>query len=73
MGGLRHSAGLLGMLQGFYGVGSSVAPVIANGMIRAGIPWYQFYYVPVSELQRDRRAPTEERLKLKTKSLRFQC
>jgi fucose permease len=47
VGSLHHSAGLLGMLQGFFGIGSTITPLIVDRMIEAGIPWYKYYYVPV--------------------------
>lgn len=39
----------LGFLQGFYGVGATIAPLVATAMItRSGLGWYTFYYLMVS-------------------------
>ncbi|RPA90455.1 MFS general substrate transporter [Choiromyces venosus 120613-1] len=46
VGSLHHATGFLGMLQGFFGIGSTIAPLIANGMIEHEIPYYKFFYVP---------------------------
>jgi len=48
VGSLRHASGFLGMLQGCFGIGSTIAPSIAHAIVQRGIPYYQYYYVPVS-------------------------
>jgi len=48
VGSLHHAGGFLGLLQGCFGIGSTIAPLIANAVVRRGIPYYQFYYIPVS-------------------------
>ncbi|PWW72836.1 hypothetical protein C7212DRAFT_285692 [Tuber magnatum] len=46
MGSLHHASGFLGLLQGCFGIGSTIAPSIADAMIQRGIPYYRFYYLP---------------------------
>lgn len=41
---------MLGLLHGVYGLGAVLAPLVATSMIaRAQMPWFNFYYVMVSE------------------------
>ncbi|PWW79670.1 MFS general substrate transporter [Tuber magnatum] len=46
VGSLHHASGLLGMLQGCFGIGSTIAPLIANAIIQRGIPYHKLYFVP---------------------------
>ena len=40
---------LLGFLHGFYGLGATIAPLIATTMVaEGGLQWYYFYYVMLS-------------------------
>lgn len=49
IGNLANPNEILGFLHGFYGVGATIAPLIATTMItRQGLQWYSFYYVMVS-------------------------
>lgn len=48
MGNMANANEILGFLHGFYGLGATVAPLIATTMItKAGLPWYCWYYVMV--------------------------
>jgi len=47
VGSLHHASGFLGMLQGCFGIGSTIAPLIAHAVAQRGIPYYQYYYIPV--------------------------
>ena len=47
VGGLHHAGGFLGMLQGCFGIGATIAPLIANEVAQRGIPYYHYYYIPV--------------------------
>ena len=47
VGSLRYASGFLGMLQGCFGIGGTIAPLIANAMVQREIPYYQYYYIPV--------------------------
>jgi fucose permease len=43
---------MLGFLHGFYGLGATVAPLIATTMItKAELPWFYCYYVMVCGMQ----------------------
>ncbi|KAF5002039.1 hypothetical protein FGRMN_650 [Fusarium graminum] len=46
IGNLARSNELLGFMHASYGLGGTVSPLIATSMItRAGLGWYDFYYV----------------------------
>ncbi|KAM0350650.1 hypothetical protein ACHAPU_003137 [Fusarium lateritium] len=46
IGNLARSNELLGFMHASYGLGGTVSPLIATSMItRAGLNWYDFYYV----------------------------
>jgi len=48
IGNLANPNEILGFLHGFYGVGATIAPLIATTMItRRGLQWYSFYYVMI--------------------------
>lgn len=48
VGGMANANEVLGLLHGVYGLGAVLAPLIATSMIaRAGMPWFNFYYVMV--------------------------
>lgn len=49
IGAMNNANEVLGFLHGFYGLGATIAPLIATTMItQAGLPWYAWYYVMVS-------------------------
>lgn len=46
---MENANELLGILHGAYGLGGTIAPLIATAMItKANLPWYTFYYIMVS-------------------------
>lgn len=46
---MAHANEMLGFLHGFYGVGATIAPLIATTMVtKAELPWYYWYYAMVS-------------------------
>lgn len=46
VGNMRNANELLGLLHGAYGLGATIAPLIATSMIvKAGLPWWYFFYV----------------------------
>lgn len=46
VGGLQDSNEVLGILQGFFGVGGVVTPILANSLFtQYGWAWYQWYYI----------------------------
>lgn len=48
IGAMANANEVLGLLHGVYGLGAVLAPLIATSMIaRAGMPWFNFYYVMV--------------------------
>ena len=48
IGAMPNANELLGFLHGFYGLGATVAPLIATAMItKAGLPWNTWYYCMV--------------------------
>lgn len=50
VGGMHHPNELLGILHAFYGVGATIAPLIATTMITKGnLMWYTYYYVMVRQ------------------------
>ena len=55
LGNMARSNEILGLLHGLYGVGAVLSPLIATSMItKAHLPWYAFYYMMVSKLERHR-------------------
>lgn len=48
IGAMANANELLGFLHGFYGLGATIAPLVATTMItKAGLPWYYWYYVMI--------------------------
>ena len=45
IGGLENSNELLGLLHGSYGLGATVAPVVATALVSEGKGWWVFYYI----------------------------
>ncbi len=49
VGNMENANELMGILHGAYGLGATIAPLIATAMVtKAALPWYSFYYVLVS-------------------------
>ena len=49
IGAMPNGNGILGLLQGFYGIGAALAPLIATSVItKSGWQWYHFYYLMAS-------------------------
>lgn len=49
VGNLRNTNELLGLMHGAYGVGGTVAPLLASAMItKLGMKWYTYYYIMVA-------------------------
>ena len=49
IGAMANPNEILGFLHGFYGVGGTIAPLIATTMItKANVPWYYWYYVMIA-------------------------
>nr|OQO23132.1 hypothetical protein B0A51_10089 [Rachicladosporium sp. CCFEE 5018] len=49
IGAMAHANELLGFLHGFYGLGATIAPLIATTMItRGGLQWYYWYYCMIT-------------------------
>lgn len=47
---MAHANEMLGFLHGFYGVGATIAPLIATTMMTKGdLPWFYWYYIMVSD------------------------
>ncbi|KAF2764977.1 MFS general substrate transporter [Teratosphaeria nubilosa] len=45
IGAMANANEVLGFLHGFYGLGATIAPLIATSLItKAGVPWYYWYY-----------------------------
>ena len=50
IGAMANANEVLGLLHAFYGLGATIAPLIATTIItKARLPWYYWYYVMVSE------------------------
>nr|POE72432.1 bypass of stop codon protein 6 [Quercus suber] len=48
IGAMNNANEVLGFLHGFYGLGATIAPLIATTMItKSGLPWYYWYYVMI--------------------------
>ncbi|KAK3068943.1 hypothetical protein LTR53_013101 [Teratosphaeriaceae sp. CCFEE 6253] len=48
MGAMANANEVLGFLHAFYGLGATIAPLIATTMItKAGLPWYYWYYIMI--------------------------
>ena len=49
IGNMANANELLGLLHGAYGLGATIAPLVATTMItKAGLPWWYYYYFMVS-------------------------
>ena len=49
VGNMQNPNQVLGVLHGSYGVGATLAPLIATSMVtKGGLEWYYFYYMMVS-------------------------
>ncbi|ORY15599.1 major facilitator superfamily domain-containing protein [Clohesyomyces aquaticus] len=50
IGNMANPNEVLGFLHAFYGLGATIAPLIATTMITKGhrLPWYYFYYVMIA-------------------------
>jgi len=49
IGAMANANELLGFLHGFYGLGATIAPLIATTMItKFNLPWYHWYYVMIA-------------------------
>ncbi|KAF1989290.1 MFS general substrate transporter [Aulographum hederae CBS 113979] len=45
MGAMANANEILGFLHGFYGLGATIAPIVATTLVtQAGVEWYYFYY-----------------------------
>lgn len=48
IGNMVNANEMLGILHGLYGLGGTIAPLIATAMItKANLQWYNFYYIMV--------------------------
>ncbi|CAK7238956.1 MAG: hypothetical protein STHCBS139747_000377 [Sporothrix thermara] len=48
VGNMENANELLGFLHGAYGLGATIAPLIATAMVtKSNLPWYTFYYLMV--------------------------
>ncbi|KAK5112605.1 hypothetical protein LTR62_003919 [Meristemomyces frigidus] len=48
IGNMANANEILGFLHAFYGLGATIAPLIATTMItKAGMPWYYWYYIMI--------------------------
>ncbi|EFW98743.1 tRNA wybutosine-synthesizing protein [Grosmannia clavigera kw1407] len=48
IGNMQNANELLGFLHGAYGLGGTIAPLIATAMVTKGnLPWYTFYYLMI--------------------------
>ncbi|KAK4574556.1 hypothetical protein LTR86_001397 [Recurvomyces mirabilis] len=48
IGNMANANEILGFLHAFYGLGATIAPLIATTMItKAGLPWYYWYYIMI--------------------------
>jgi len=48
IGAMANANEVLGFLHGCYGLGATIAPLIATTLItKAGVPWYYWYYIMV--------------------------
>lgn len=51
IGNMANANEVLGFLHASYGLGATIAPLIATTMItKSNLPWYYWYYVMVSFL-----------------------
>lgn len=49
MGAMANANEVLGIMHAFYGLGATLAPLIATAMItRLGVAWYEYYYVMIA-------------------------
>lgn len=52
MGAMTNANEVLGFLHGIYGLGATIAPLIATSLItKANMPWWTWYYFMVCMLQ----------------------
>ncbi|KAK0845038.1 hypothetical protein LTR03_007720 [Friedmanniomyces endolithicus] len=48
IGAMANANEVLGFLHAFYGLGATIAPLVATTMItKGGLPWYTWYYIMV--------------------------
>lgn len=48
VGNMQNANELLGILHGMYGLGATIAPLVATAMVtKAGLEWYAFYYIMI--------------------------
>lgn len=48
IGDMARANEVLGFLHGFYGLGATIAPLIATSMTaKYGLPWYEYYYIMI--------------------------
>lgn len=49
MGAMANANEVLGIMHAFYGLGGTLAPLIATAMItKLGVGWYEYYYVMIA-------------------------
>lgn len=49
VGNLKNTNELLGLLHGSYGIGGTIAPLVASAMVtKLGLEWYTYYYLMVA-------------------------
>lgn len=49
MGAMANANEVLGVMHAFYGLGGTLAPLIATAMItKLGVEWYEYYYVMIA-------------------------
>lgn len=49
LGNMANANEVQGILQAFYALGATIAPLIATGLVSSGgLGWYTFYYIMVS-------------------------
>lgn len=49
MGAMANANEVLGIMHAFYGLGGTLAPLIATAMItKLGVEWYEYYYVMIA-------------------------
>jgi fucose permease len=48
VGNMKNANELLGLLHGAYGLGATIAPLVATSMItKANLPWWNFFYLMI--------------------------
>ncbi|KAH8677271.1 major facilitator superfamily transporter [Xylariales sp. PMI_506] len=48
VGNMESANELLGFMHGMYGLGATIAPLIATAMVTKPLPWYYFFYIMIS-------------------------